>query len=96
MGVLDHVGGRSEKAVVNFSMAHARDAAWRVAERLAPLPAGQRAAAAAQLDREIAEVAGVVEHPGRLISLALLPARLREARDVGRVIAALEGRPPPA
>lgn len=91
MWLLDRVGGRSEEAIVNFSMDRARDAAWRVAERFAPLGADQRVAAAAQLDHEIAEFAGVVEHPGRLISLALLPARLREERHVDRVIAALRG-----
>jgi Family of unknown function (DUF5995) len=90
MGLLDRVGGRTEQAVVNFSMDRARDAAWRVAERVAPLNAAERASAVAALDREIAEFAKVVEHPGALISLALLPARVREVRDVTRVIAALQ------
>jgi hypothetical protein len=39
--ILDHVDPRADQAIVNFSMDKARAAAWRVAERLAPLPPDQ-------------------------------------------------------
>ena len=37
MSWLDSAGGRSDEVVMNFSIKRAREAAWRVAERLAPL-----------------------------------------------------------
>ncbi len=93
MWLLDRVGGCTETAVINFSMGRARDAAWSVAERFAALPAEQRPAAEARLDHEFAEFADVIRKPGALVTLALLPARLREQQDVGRVIEALLGPP---
>ncbi|MDA1004119.1 MAG: DUF5995 family protein [Chloroflexi bacterium] len=91
MRVLDFVGGRTEERVINFSMEKARDAAWRVAETYAPLDAPGRAREADGLDGRIAHFARVVEHPGRKITLALLPARLREDQNVAHVISALQG-----
>ncbi|MEX2446650.1 MAG: DUF5995 family protein [Dehalococcoidia bacterium] len=93
MRILDFVGGRKDEVVVNFSMRHARDAAWDVATRYAPLDAEARAAAEADLDRRVARFAGVVRKPGRLISCAAVPVRLRERASVAEVIAAL-GVPP--
>lgn len=42
LGFLDRVGGRTDETIVDFSMGKARDAAWRFAERLAPLAREQR------------------------------------------------------
>jgi hypothetical protein len=94
MRVLDFVGGRTEEHVLNFSMQRARDAAWREAEAYAPLDPAGRAANAEALDARVAHFARVIVKPGRLITFALLPARLREDQDVGHVIAALQGRRP--
>lgn len=91
MRVLDFVGGRTEQHVLNFSMQKARDAAWRVAETYSPLDAPGRVTDADGLDRRIAHFARVIEKPGRLITVALLPARLREDQNVAHVIAALQG-----
>src|SRR5690606_25037112 len=41
MRILDFVGGRKDEVVVNFSMRHARNAAWGVAERYVPLGADE-------------------------------------------------------
>ena len=92
MRVLDFVGGRTEEHVLNFSMQRARDAAWRVAQTYSPLDAAGRTREGETLDGRIAHFARVIVKPGRLITLALLPARLREDQDIGHVIAAIQGR----
>ena len=89
MGILDRLGGRTDDAVVNFSMRHARDAAWRVASQFAPLPADGRQVAEADLDARIAHFARVVARPGILLTCAMTPIRLRERAPVGKVIEAL-------
>lgn len=91
MRVLDFVGGRTEEYVLNFSMQKARDAAWRVAETHSPLDVAGRAGDADALDLRIAHFARVIDKPGRKISMALLPARLREDQNVAHVISALQG-----
>jgi hypothetical protein len=94
MRVLDFVGGRTDEQVLNFSMRKARDAAWRVAETYASANDGGRVRDGDALDARVAHFARVIVKPGRLITLALLPARIREDQDVAHVIAALQGRRP--
>jgi hypothetical protein len=89
MGVLDRVGGVRGHAVINFSMQRARDAAWRVAEDFSRLDAEQRRGAEAALDLRVARFAGVVLKPGRVLTMAAIPVRLRERYAPGEVIAAL-------
>lgn len=96
MRSLDFVGGRTEEHVLNCSMNKARDAAWRVAETYAALDAPGRARETDALDGRVAHFARVIREPGRLITLALLPARLREGQNVGHAIVALPGNPPDA
>lgn len=87
--LLDFVGGRKDEVIVNFSMRHARDAAWSVAQHYVPLDAAGRSTAEGDLDRRVARFAGVVLKPGRLISTAAIPVRLRERASVAEVIEAL-------
>jgi len=89
MRILDFVGGRKDEVIVNFSMRHARDAAWGVAERYVALDESGRTTAEADLDRRVARFARVVLKPGRLISTAAIPVRLRERASVAEVIEAL-------
>src|SRR5690606_24437869 len=89
MGALDFVGGRKDEAVVNFSMRHARNAAWGVAQRYSPLGAADRATMEADLDRQVARFARVILKPGRLISCVAVPIRLRERASVAEVIETL-------
>jgi hypothetical protein len=89
MTIFDRVGGRTDEAIANFSMERARDAAWREAEALVALPAGDRAAAEAELDRRVARFSMVVARPGRLITSAAFLIRVREANDPAVVIDAL-------
>ena len=89
MRILDWVGGRQDEAIVNFSLRRAREAAWDVATRYVPLDADARLGAEADLDARIARFARVVLKPGRIISMAAVPIRLRERASVAEVIEAL-------
>ena len=89
LGLLDRAGGRSDEALVNFSMRKARDAAWDLAERLAPLDRPQQAPVIKRRDRSMARFARVIRTPGIVGTLATVAIRLRESSDVRRVIDAL-------
>ncbi len=86
MRICDLVGCRTDEAVFNFSLRRARDAAWSVARRLAPLDAEQMAKEIEYVDRDTALLARVVRHPGIIASLGLLAVRLSEKKDVPRII----------
>lgn len=89
MRILDFVGGRKDEVIVNFSMRHARDAAWSVAEQYVPLSPPAREAAEADLDHRIARFAQVILKPGYLITAAAFLIRVRERASVAEVIEAL-------
>lgn len=92
MSWLDSAGGRSDEVVMNFSIKRAREAAWRVAERLAPLGPEALHKEIGVLDGWVDVLAGVIEYPpDSTIRLARLFVRLTEMRDVGRVIDVLAG-----
>lgn len=75
----------------NFSLAAARDQAWRAALRLHVLDGEARAAAAAELDRLVRVLAYLVTRPGRPASWLVAIARRLEDRDAHRVTASLLG-----
>lgn len=86
MKVLDLVGGRTERAVLNWSIDVARDEAWRLAEQLAPLTPTEQRPVLARRDDETAALALLVRHPGALISSANFIVRLSEPSSVSRII----------
>jgi hypothetical protein len=87
MSLLDSAGGRGDEVIMNFSIRRAREAAWRVAERLAPLSPEAMQKEIDVLDRWVDVLAGVIEDPpDRTIRLARFTVRLTESRDVGKVI----------
>jgi hypothetical protein len=92
---VDEVGGDADRAVVNFSIARARDEAWRFATRLAA--AGQddaRQRIAAQ-DHGVARLGGTIRHPGIVTSTGLLAVRLTERRRPGEIIELLSNAAEP-
>ena len=89
LGLLDRVGGRTDEAIVDFSMQRARDAAWELAENLAALDADQQGPEIADRDRAMALFARGIRTPGLIGSLATLAIRLRESNDVGEIIETL-------
>lgn len=89
--LLDQIDPKADRAIVNFSMEKARNAAWRVAERLAPVPPGQWDPELARLDLEVTLLGRLVRRPiGKLINAGLLVIRSRETSDVAKVIQVLD------
>ena len=89
--VLGEIDPRANRVIVNFSMEKAREAAWRVAERLAPVPPDQWAAPLAKLDLEVTVLGRLVRRPiGKLLNLKLMVIRSRETGDVDKVIDVLD------
>lgn len=86
-GVIDIVGGRSENAIIKFSMNAARKAAWGAACAAAEPDCAP--SFVVDLDETAARLGYLVLHPARPISLALRVVRLGERRSVPQVIAAL-------
>jgi Family of unknown function (DUF5995) len=63
MTLLDSVSGRTDEAVMNFSIRRAREAAWRVAERLAPLGPEEMHKKIDVLYLWVDVLASVIQHP---------------------------------
>ncbi len=89
MGLLDRIGGRSDEAIIKFSMERARDAAWHAAEKLAPLSRQQQVLEIAELDRRIVSMARRVRNPGKFLTIATMLIKLAEDKNVPRIISAL-------
>jgi hypothetical protein len=88
-GLADRFGARGDEELIRFSLRHAREQAWRFAQRLAELPAAQRPAEIERVDRAVAGIAERVLHPGVRLSLPLFVVRVREPWRVGPVLDAL-------
>ena len=85
MWLLDRIGGRTQEAILNFSIDHARRAAWSAAERLASASEG-RDAELQEMDRNAERIARLVHHPPVVVRLANLWIRLGELRNVRKII----------
>jgi hypothetical protein len=90
-GLADRFGARGDEELIRFSLRHAREQAWRFAQRLAELPAVQRPAEIDRVDRAVAGIAERVLHPGVRLSVPLFVVRLREPWRVDPVLDALGG-----
>ena len=86
MKLLDLVGGRSQRAVLNWSIDVARDEAWRLATELAPLTPAAQQPILARRDDETTALAFLVRHPGALVSTANFIVRLSEPRSVRKIM----------
>ena len=86
MVILEKVGGRTERKIMNWSIDRARDAAWSVAERFAPLTTEQMDTAIEKLDGEVEFLASLIRHPGWLISMGNFVVRLSEPRSATKII----------
>jgi len=84
---LDNFETQRQDKLINFSLTKARDSAWRVAERLAPLDAAGRAAELERLDRKVAALGWFVRRPGGLwLNFGLWLISLRESNDIPHII----------
>ncbi len=89
MKLLDLVGARTQKVIINWSIDKARDAAWRVAERLAPLSPERMEDELKSVDDDVDLLAALIRHPGLLISTANFIVRLSEPRSVSKILGIL-------
>lgn len=89
LGILDQVGGRTDEALVTFSINNARDEAWHEATRLALEPAEQRERSILSLDRRVTLLAERIILPDGPLGLASNLIARTESRDVPAITAAL-------
>ena len=89
LGFLLALARQSDDVIVNFSMAQARDAAWRTAQRLAPLAGPERDAAIGEIDADVAGLADRVLRPGGYVGAVILAIRLFERGQVGDIVRTL-------
>jgi hypothetical protein len=86
LGLLDRVGGRTDEALINFSMKKARDHAWKAAQELAPLVQTEQASRIDALDKEVAMLGGLIRNPGLIIGIVTKIIRLGERGTVPEII----------
>lgn len=89
LGILDQVGGRTDEALVTFSINNARDEAWHEATRLALEPTEQRERSILSLDRRVTLLAERIILPDGPLGLASNLIARTESRDVAAITAAL-------
>ncbi len=87
LALLNRVGGRTERAIINFSIDVARREAWSFALKLAPGAAHD--SLMARRDDETAALGHLILHPGPLVSAANWIIKAREASNVADIIAVL-------
>ena len=87
---LNRSPGRAEKILINFSMEKARDAAWDVARKLAPLGREEQEREIVRLDDRVTAFGRRIRHPGSVGGLITRVVRLGERGTVASRIAILE------
>jgi hypothetical protein len=88
-GWLMPLAKKQDEKLVNFSIAIARDGAWRFAQRIHTSP--NREAAITERDLRIAALARALAQPGSRLAFLLRLIRLGEWRGVAATTKALEG-----
>jgi hypothetical protein len=86
IGFLDRIGGRTDQALVRFSIELARRQAWSMAEQLAVQDRADWGSLIAARDASTARLTKTILSPGPFLPAGLLLIRLRESNDVPRVI----------
>lgn len=86
LGIFSSYLGNTKTSIINFSMEKARDKAWSIAERLAPLDEIKQKVEIEKLDTEVTEFANVILHPGFMGSLVCKIIRLGELGSIPKKI----------
>jgi len=84
--LLDHIGGRTDETLINFSMERARDQAWKLARDLAPLEQTDKMPKIAALDKDIVMLARKILNPGLIASATAMIIRLGERGSIPQII----------
>lgn len=84
---LDLIAGKTEEAVINFSMTVARDSAWQFAKNLEKIDTeAEQGKFINERDVETAMIGNRVRHPGIIIGSVTRFIRLREVGTVNEII----------
>ena len=83
---LDRLAGDAEDRVINFSITEARDRAWALAARLAPLARPEQEAEIAATDLKVALLGRLISKPGPVARLTTGFVRLGERGSVAQII----------
>jgi hypothetical protein len=89
IGLLERVGGKDAAEVLNFSLAAARDDAWRHAVLLANLPAALWPLTIEALDGKVAFLGRIIANPVGIVAKAVELIKMAESDDVPAIIEAL-------
>lgn len=91
MFLLGWIGGKTDDAIVNFSIRKARDEAWEFACKLSSLDDSRRLAKIEETDTIIAYLASIIRHPPGIILRNILRFISRfEENQVKKIIEGLE------
>jgi hypothetical protein len=91
MFLLGWIGGKTDDAIVNFSIRKARDEAWEFACKLSSLDEAGKLAKIETTDSIIASLAGIIRHPPGIILRSILKFISRfEEKQVRKIIEELE------
>lgn len=90
LAVLDHVGGRTDEAVMGFSISAARDEAWNNAQLLCRLDGWLRDFAIRAQDRKTAFLGRLIDQPPGLLGRSIELIQELEESDVVPIIDALD------
>ena len=90
---VDDVTGDTDRAVVNFSIARARQDAWRFATSLASDDPGTASRRIVDQDLAVSRLGSQIVRPGRIASAGLLGIRVTEKRHPSEVIEILSEQP---
>lgn len=89
IGLLDLVGGRKDEKFADFSMKVARDEAWKTALRLSKTKSDRLEEEIVFIDDVVSTLAKLIVKPGRLSRWVLRCIRLRESKDIAKIIGVL-------
>ncbi|MCH8874236.1 hypothetical protein IH824_15950 [candidate division KSB1 bacterium] len=84
--LIDKIGGRTDEAIMRFSIQKARDEAWKFANELAALNPEEQQKKIAEKDEQIEALAKIVRNPGWFIKTILFLIRIFETSKVSKVI----------
>ena len=89
LSILDRVGGRTDEALVTFSINNARDEAWHEATRLSAEPESQRERSILSLDRRVTLLADRIILPDGPLGMASGLIARTESNDIGAITNAM-------
>lgn len=88
--LIDRFGGRTDEEIAGFAIKKARDLSWNTAQKLAIETPEQFGRSYAVHDDLVSLVAKYIARPGIILTLCFWLIRIRESKDVVKVINMLE------